>query len=245
MDNHKEEIAERIFESLRKGDMEEVISYLSKEFDKEKTDKLKFTKTPFLNGVGEKLGKTLMGKEWAFDRLFELWKKGGRDERLIVISAIGKMSRKNYNKTKEFVLKILEDISDWEICDQLALKTMVNLAVSNREDTFSLLNRWIESPNKWLRRLAVATIPPYIRARNEESMFCLEFLDKTMKEKDKDVKKAVAWALREISKKDPEAVFNFLMRWKEYKDKNTEWIIKEGMKKLSEEQKRRLKQTVR
>jgi 3-methyladenine DNA glycosylase AlkD len=34
-----------------------------------------------------------------------------------------------------------------------------------------------------------------------------------MKEEDKDVKKAIGWALREIIKKDPESVFKFLQKW--------------------------------
>jgi 3-methyladenine DNA glycosylase AlkD len=46
----------------------------------------------------------------------------------------------------------------------------------------------------------VATIPPYIKARKMKSVICLEFLDKVMEE-DKDVKKTIGWALREITKK--------------------------------------------
>ena len=62
------------------------------------------------------------------------------------------------------------------------------------------------------RRLAVATILPYIRAKNEETKICLEILNSVMKEKDKDVKKAIGWALREISKKNEEETFNFLKK---------------------------------
>lgn len=73
------------------------------------------------------------------------------------------------------------------------------------------MEEWIKSENKWIRRLAIATIPPYIRAKPEESMICLEFLERVMYEEDKDVKKAIGWALREVSKKDPESVFKFLL----------------------------------
>jgi len=88
------------------------------------------------------------------------------------------------------------------------------------------MHEWIKSKNKWIRRLAVATIPPYIRAERTESRTSLKLLDETMKEEDKDVKKAIAWALREITKKDPESVFEFLKRWVKVEDKNTKWIIK-------------------
>jgi 3-methyladenine DNA glycosylase AlkD len=58
--------------------------------------------------------------------------------------------------------------------------------------------------------LAIATIPPYIRAKKTESKIYLELLKKVMREEDKDVKKAIGWALREITKKDPKSVFEFL-----------------------------------
>jgi len=117
----------------------------------------------------------------------------------------------------------------------------VNLTVQNQEEIFSLMHEWIKSKNKWIRRLAVATIPPYIRAEKTESKISLELLGETMKEEDKDVKKAIGWALREVTKKDPRSVFEFLQKWAKIKDKNTKWIIKEGMKKLSDKEQEKLK----
>ena len=191
--------------------------------------------------MGQELGKLLIKENWKFVRLMELWKEGKRDEGLIVVSSLEKVSKKDYENTKQFVLNVLKDISDWEICDQLALRVIVNLAVQNQKEIFSLMHEWIKSKNKWIRRLAVATIPPYIRAERTESRTSLKLLDETMKEEDKDVKKAIAWALREITKKDPESVFEFLKKWVKVEDKNTKWIIKDGMKKLSDKKREKLK----
>ena len=237
----KKEIAKLIYDGLKKGDIKLTLSLISKELEEEKTDKLKFTKTPLLNSIGQELGKLLVEENWKFERLLKLWKKGKRDEKLIVISALEKISRKDYENSKQFVLKILDDISDWEICDQLALRVIVNLAIQNQKEIFSLMERWINSENKWLRRLAVATVPPYIRARKTESKICLKFLDKTIREKDRDVKKAISWALREVTKKDLKSVFEFLQKWAKVDNKNTKWIMKEGMKKLSDKKQEKLK----
>ena len=62
-----------------------------------------------------------------------------------------------------------------------------------------------------------------------------------MREEDKEVKKAIGWALREITKKDGKAVYEFLKKWVESGDKNTRWIIKEGMKKLDKKYQNELK----
>jgi len=241
----KKEIAKLMYNELKKGNINSAISLIQKELEKGKTDKLQMTKTPLLNSIGQELGKLLLIKEdWKFERLTELWREGKRDEKLIVISALGSISKRDHQNTRHFVLEILNDISDWEICDQLALRVVVNLAVQNQKEIFSLMEQWIKSENKWTRRLAVATIPPYIRARKSESQVCLEFLDMVMKDADKDVKKAVGWALREITKKDPKGVFEFLKKWSKEEDKNTRWIIREGMKKLTKEQQNELKASI-
>lgn len=228
-------LAKLIYTELAKRNVKSVTSLISKMLENEKTDKLRFTKTPLLNSIGQELGKLMAKENWKFEKLTKLWKEEERDERLIVISALGKISNKDYEKTKQFVLSILGDITDWEVCDQLALRVVAKLAVQNQKEIFSLMEQWITSRNKWVRRLAAATIPPYVRAKPEESRTCLEFLDRAMQEQDKDVRKAVGWALREITKKDPESVFVFLKKWAVTGDKNTRRIIKEGMKKLSEE----------
>lgn len=240
----KRETAKLIYEKLGVGNIKSTLSLISNELEKEKTDKLQITKTPLLNSIGQELGKLLVGENWKFERLMKLWKEGERDEKLIVISALERISKKDYENLKKFVLSVLDDISEWEICDQLALRVIVNLAVQNQKEIFSLMNEWIKSKNKWIRRLAVATIPPYIRARSKDSKICLEFLGKVMKEEDKDVKKAIGWALREVTKKDPKSVFEFLEKWSKVQDKNTKWIIREGMKKLSKEEQTKLKSLI-
>ncbi|MDI6603237.1 MAG: DNA alkylation repair protein [Patescibacteria group bacterium] len=222
----KKELAKLIYEELKKGDIKSALFLISKELEKEKTEKLSFTKTPLLNSIGQELGRLLIKEDWKFERLMELWKEDERDKRLIVISALGNISKKDYENSKQFVLSVLNDISNWEICDLMALRVIVNLAVQNQKEMFSLMHEWIKSENKWVRRLAVATIPPYIRAKKTESKICLELLDNVM---------------REVTKKDPNSVFNFLSRHTKIEDKNTRLMIKEGMKKLSKEKQEKLK----
>jgi len=110
----------------------------------------------------------------------------------------------------------------------------VNLAKQNKKEIFQLLKKWASSKNKWIRRLAMATIAPYIRVKPNEAKLCLEVVEKLMQEDDKDVRKAIAWALREVSKKDPKAAYEFLQRYASSEDANTRWIGREGSKKLPE-----------
>jgi 3-methyladenine DNA glycosylase AlkD len=201
---------------------------------------LNLTPTPLLISTGKELGKMLIKDEWGFSRLMDLWKKGGRDEKLIVILALRELLKKDYESSKYFVINIVDDIPDWEVCDQLAVRVVASLAVKKRDDMFFLMHNWVKSENKWARRLAAATLTAYIRKRKEDSGICLRLLDEMMREEDKDVKKAIGWALREITKKDPEAVFKFLQKWAK-QDKNARSIIRDGMKELPKERQDEIK----
>ena len=53
-----------------------------------------------------------------------------------------------------------------------------------------------------------------------------------MRDEDPDVKRAVAWILREMGKREPQTVFNFLREWSPGDNRHTRWIIRQGMKKL-------------
>jgi len=56
----KKAIAISIYDVLRKGDIESTLSLISEELKEEKTGKLKITKTPLLNSIGQELGKLLI-----------------------------------------------------------------------------------------------------------------------------------------------------------------------------------------
>ncbi|MEA2075276.1 MAG: DNA alkylation repair protein [Euryarchaeota archaeon] len=92
----------------------------------------------------------------------------------------------------------------------------------------------MKSENKWIRRFGVVTLRGYKKVQTTNEVFAI--LDLVMEDNEKDIKKAVSWVLREITKRNPDDVAEFLTRWaKANPGKDARWIIKEGMKKLPEE----------
>ncbi|MCD6490928.1 MAG: DNA alkylation repair protein [Candidatus Njordarchaeia archaeon] len=257
MEKHEiKKLARELYQELKGNNIEKFIEKLLKSLEKERTGKLKMAKTPVMNAIGKELGILMMKDNDKFDKLLKLWKisfrdakKGefatttGRELRYIVINALGSISKKEYENSKKFVLGILGDLRDWEMVDTLGLRVIVNLAKSNKEEIFSTLEKWTSHKNKWVRRLSVASLPPIIRSMPNEAENCLKIIEKLMNEQDIDVKKAVAWALREISKRDPNAVYKFLTGYLDTINKDTLWIIREGMKKLPSEFQKKLHAT--
>ncbi|MDI6603503.1 MAG: DNA alkylation repair protein, partial [Patescibacteria group bacterium] len=108
------------------------------------------------------------------------------------------------------------------------------IVYSNPELILPLSEKWSKSENKWLRRFGVVTLRGYKKVKTTNKVF--KILDSIMDDGEKDVKKAVSWVLREITKKNPDEVSKFLIKWaKTNPNRDTRWIIKDGMKKLSKE----------
>lgn len=66
-------------------------------------------------------------------------------------------------------------------------------------------------------------------------------LNLVMEDKDKDIKKAASWVLREITKKNPNEAAKFLMKWaKANPSKDMRWLIKDGMKELNKNEQKKI-----
>lgn len=76
-----------------------------------------------------------------------------------------------------------------------------------------LIHGWARSRNRWFRRAAlVSTVPLNSKARggNGDTARTLEVCRTLVSDRDDMVVKALSWALRELSKRDPKAVDLFL-----------------------------------
>ncbi|MEW6041334.1 MAG: DNA alkylation repair protein [Elusimicrobiota bacterium] len=113
------------------------------------------------------------------------------------------------------------------------------MVYSNPELVLSFSEKWIKDKRKWVRRFGVVSLRGYKKIKTTNKVF--ELLALVMGDKDKDVKKVVSWILREITKKNPDEVAEFLMKWvKANPGKDARCIIKDGMKKLSNNEQKKI-----
>jgi len=164
--------------------------------------------------------------------LNNIWGEGSFETKQIAGKSLEKFGPKNLKVCLDFVSSVLPDLDNWANCDNLAMFGVEPIVYQNPELILSLSEKWIKSNNKWIRRFGVVSLRGYKRIQITDKVF--EILDLVMEDKDKDIKKAVSWILREITKKNPDEVAKFLMKWaKANPSKDTKWVIKDGMKKLS------------
>jgi 3-methyladenine DNA glycosylase AlkD len=110
-------------------------------------------------------------------------------------------------------LKLLgEGINDWAAVDTFACY-LAGPAWREHQVPDTLIARWAHSKDRWWRRAAlVSTVPLNSRARGGagDTARTLSICEMLVSDRDDMVVKALSWALRELTKRDPPAVRGFL-----------------------------------
>ena len=123
-------------------------------------------------------------------------------------------------------------ISRWEDVDTFACY-LAGPAWREYQVPDELIHRWARSEDRWWRRAAiVCTVALNNKARggSGDTVRTLEVCRILVSDRDDMVVKAMSWSLRELSRRDPDAVRTFLL---EYKGKLAPRVVREVNTKLT------------
>jgi 3-methyladenine DNA glycosylase AlkD len=149
---------------------------------------------PVLNDLAKKY------KEGGFGLVEQLWRSGSYEERILSAKLLGKIAKKDPDKTMALIKSFSKDISDWAVCDTMGMQSPKPINKSHAKEIFQLANQLITSANFWQRRLALVLAEWYTR----DASFHGQIRSLLQKVKDDDeyyVKKAVVWINRNFEKK--------------------------------------------
>jgi 3-methyladenine DNA glycosylase AlkD len=178
----------------------------------------------------------------AFALVERLWHSGSRDERVIAAKVLERLGKRQWAETVELAASFVGDIHNWEECDQLACFGLRYVVQRHPEAVLPRCQAWVQDEDKWTRRFGVAvltSLPKDKGYRPSEQEFAV--LDAVMADEAREVQDAVAWALREICRRDPAAVADYLRRHAQDVSQPTRRIVKQAMKKLPAEEQEALR----
>ncbi|MBU0998121.1 DNA alkylation repair protein [Patescibacteria group bacterium] len=195
---------------------------------------------PILRVIATEIGKFVQKEPTEAKLLLEaIWNEGSFESRQIAGKSLEKLGSKNPKICLDFVSSVLPDLDNWAVCDNLAMCGIETIVCQNPELVLPLSEKWIKDKNKWIRRFGVVSLRGYKKIQITDKVFGI--LGLVMEDKDKDIKKAVSWILREITKSNSDEVTNFLTKWaKTNPNRDTIWIIKDGIKKLTNQNQKRI-----
>lgn len=171
--------------------------------------------------------------EGAFALAERLWHNGSREERIIAAKVLERLGKREPERTLELAASFVGDIRNWEECDQLACFGLRNVVQRHPDMVLPRCQDWVRSEDKWVRRFGVAVLTSLPRDkayRPSEREFAI--LDAVMADEAREMQDAIAWALREMSKRDPRAVAAYLRRYASSSNRHTRRIVKQAMKAL-------------
>jgi len=133
-------------------------------------------------------------------------------------------------------IRELASHNDWKKREDAAT-VLVEIGRKKEDDVVRQMLAWADDENPNIRRVASEGLRGLAR-RNPEKI--LPIIEKLKIDDSIYVRKSVASLLRAISKKNPEFILNLCRKWVRLRNKNTNWIIRQGIKKLSEEQQEKI-----
>ena len=121
----------------------------------------------------------------------------------------------------------VEYLTNWATTDQLCTKIIAE-AVKKDPGLVERLLEWTGSDNRWRRRAAAVSLVPLAR-RGEMLGDVFRVADRLMTDGDDMAQKGVGWMLKEASKRHPDEVRAYLLRWR---DRSPALILRYASEKL-------------
>ncbi|HVQ36571.1 MAG TPA: DNA alkylation repair protein [Pyrinomonadaceae bacterium] len=189
--------------------------------------------TAGIRGVRREFSKRLTKSEtqFVFDLALSLMKLPGFEFRFIAYELVQHHRGAFASLNTESLEKLGEGIDSWVAVDCFGCY-LAGPAWREQQINDSVIRRWARAKDRWWRRAAlVSTVALNNKARGgtgdpEATLMICRLL---ISDRDDMVVKALSWALRELSKRDPESVRKFLH---EHEEKLAARVVREVENKL-------------
>jgi 3-methyladenine DNA glycosylase AlkD len=110
----------------------------------------------------------------------------------------------------ELLEKLLRDAHTWALVDGIAA-WIVGAIIEQAPEATAVLDRWSRDRDFWLRRAAMlALLLPLRRGAGDWERFT-RYADTMLEEREFFIRKAIGWVLREVGKKRPHLVVEWLL----------------------------------
>jgi len=184
------------------------------------------TPVPILRAIGKEVGKRAKRNVDDYLPLTRLlWDRYGREGRVVAAVALGPMELAQPQQVVPFIYELALTCVFWEDCDQLAMKALEPVLRRDPGTWLEPLGQWVLDQSKWVRRAALTAIGRLPMERAEYTARCVELLEPALGDPDRDVKRALSFALRVSARGQVEPVKQFIRDHREATDADSLWVL--------------------
>ena len=109
----------------------------------------------------------------------------------------------------ETLERFVREAQTWALLDTLSIGVLGPL-VERYPQLVATLDRWAEDEDFWVRRQAMLSLLPALRRGGGDFERFAGYADTMLEEREFFIRKVIGWVLREVSKKRPELVVEWL-----------------------------------
>jgi len=132
-----------------------------------------------------------------FKLVEELWRSSYLEEKILAAKILGRICKKDPEKTLKLVESFLNDISNWAVCDTLATQGIKAIAKIKQKEILELSRKLIKSKNPWKRRFGIVLLINFKKDRALRKEI-EAILGQVEDDKEYYVKKAIDWIKRSL-----------------------------------------------
>ena len=150
-----------------------------------------------------------MGREELVALATLLWNRGIYDLRLAAIDALTARNSLLEPEDLDAFEPFVRQAQTWALLDTLAISVLAPI-VERFPKLTATLDRWAEDGDFWVRRTAMLALLPALRRGGGDFERFAGYAEAMLDEREFFIRKAIGWVLREVSKKRPALVAEWL-----------------------------------
>jgi 3-methyladenine DNA glycosylase AlkD len=181
---------------------------------------------PILTAMGKEVGKVARKRVGDFLPLARLlWDDYGREGRIVSAVSLGPMELSKPEDVVPVVYEMAQTCVFWEDCDQLAMKALEPVLRKDPENWLEPIGTWVLNENKWVRRAGITAIGRLPMKHAGYTARCVALVGPALGDPDRDVKRALSFALRLCARGEVEPVKAFILAHRDITDADSLWVM--------------------
>ena len=157
-------------------------------------EKIYGVRTPVLNDLAQQF------KPGGFTLVQELWKAGSLEEKILAVKMLGKIAKKDPERSLKIIQLFAKNIGNWAVCDAMGMQGLKPILKTHQKEIFALAWKYNSSKDLWQRRLSLVLAEWYTRIKELHPE-----IKRLVKNLENDgeyyVKKAVVWIKKNLTKR--------------------------------------------
>jgi 3-methyladenine DNA glycosylase AlkD len=162
-----------------------------------------------------------------------LWDAYGREGRIVAVCALGKMELAEPERILPLLMELCRSCVTWEDADQMAMRAVGPVVRRDPKRWLPAMEAWLDDENKWVQRTGVTVVGRLPMKHAAYTERCLALTERLLHAEERDVRKAVSFAIRLAARGQVVPVRGFLTRHVPPQDPAATWVLCDAVRKMS------------